>query len=1003
MADRKYPPQYRDYTLGSLSGTLQRPQLSTAEEQLADFVLQNTPITSRTKPNDYTLFSRGAMQPEGSPYGYGSAGTFDPGRMRLKRMNEAQIALDMIKRERQQASPPPSDEFRRLIYSQSPTIPPDRLNARGEFIPPAPPATSTPPGKLPNRASPADLGNYATAVSRPPMPYFGKEDIAKAPMRVSTAPSGAYPTMAAMEEARKQYKYPYAEQPAPEPSTSPAEQAIRTTKQAPSSFYRAVTSPVQTAKKIADAVFSGEDVQSDGNPVVENGVINWGDIDNPADFFRADQAMQQLYPFGATETEAPVETEEYNTGGRTGYADEGAVVADTDTTSAPATREQIQDLYQTQLGREADTGGLDYWDTTDLSYNDLMPHFYDASMGSGQSTANNAYQPLAGYLEAQTAYNRSLMQGQPIGDIVSQKGQYLGYNQNSQNAINNYLKNNEITPGTITGSMGEFSANDARNLAAMMYGEARSGFGVKTDDDAAAEAWNRATNYLQGNMQDALEPYKNITNFNKASEDYNQRVAERAGTNLSNFNQLGGHSFFTYGNEADRLSKAKEIPYPPPRPDDLSFNMPAVGSNETFGTYDFNPLGDVSFATPGYEFNPLGEVSFATPSYDNFTVGLDTSYQSMPTFTNLSVNPSDYGGFSGSGNLGGASGLNTFSLNPNDYSMAAANLGYGGNSWDSFGDYGAFGSAYEHGGRAEKAEGGEIEFDPLEADAVYDEPASDRQRMRRSASQMTGEGYTPEEKEIKYQQMSELGDALAETWPAKAAKAAYSAARLPGDVLYGLIDPKSKEGIDRAMELAGLAMTGGFPMKAPEGSFRTFAGLNSKTADKGAWYTAKNMADEGAIPHHIWDKTGWFQGRDGKWRYEIPDTKIKLKEDYLNSEIKRIGQAIDHPELFKAYPQLKDVDFKMDWTLRGGKKEEPNIASWFGDPNRHKSLDRQPADLTIRPYIKNPEPILLHELQHGIQAIEKFSPGTNTNPLQYEVNPHVGELFRELLEKIIFH
>ena len=317
---------------------------------------------------------------------------------------------------------------------------------------------------------------------------------------------------------------------------------------------------------------------------------------------------------------------------------------------------------------------MDYWDSTDLSYNDLMPHFYEASMGSGQSTANNAYQPLAGYLEAQTAYNRSLMQGQPIGDIVSQKGQYLGYNQNSQNAIDNYLKNNEITPGTITGSMGEFSANDARNLAAMMYGEARSGFGVKTDADAAAEAWNRATNYLQGNMQDALEPYKNITNFNKASEDYNQRVAERAGTNLSNFNQLGGHSFFTYGNEADRLSKLNEIPYPPPRPDDLSFNMPAVGSNETSGAYEFNPLVDVSSATPGY---------------DNYTVGLDTSYKSLPTFTNLSVNPSDYGNFSGSGDLGGASGLNTFSTDLNDYSNAGLNLGYGGNSWDGLDGWGA--------------------------------------------------------------------------------------------------------------------------------------------------------------------------------------------------------------------------------------------------------------------------------------------------------------------------
>jgi len=408
-------------------------------------------------------------------------------------------------------------------------------------------------------------------------------------------------------------------------------------------------------------------------------------------------------------------------GGRVGYATEGAVVAatdtasategavvaDTDTASAPATREQIQDIYQTQLGREADTGGLDYWDSTDLSYNDLMPHFYDSSMGSSQSATNDSYQPFAGYLEAQTAYNRSLLQGQPIGDIVSQKGQYLGYNQNSQNAIDNYLKNNEIAPGTITGSMGEFSGADARNLAAMMYGEARSGFGVNTDADAAAEAWNRATNYLQGNMQDALEPYKNITNFNKASEDYNRRVAERAGTNLSNFNQLGGHSFFIYGNEADRLAKFYEIPpvppvrppdvgssapgtipVPPPRPDDLAIDFHAVEPTEPSGAYEFTPLDDVSSYTP---------------NYDNYTVGLDTDYKSMPVFTNLSVNPSDYGSFSGSGDLGGASGLTTFSTDLNNYSNAGLNLGYGGNSWDGFGGWG-FESYFADGGAAKGEE-----------------------------------------------------------------------------------------------------------------------------------------------------------------------------------------------------------------------------------------------------------------------------------------------------------
>ena len=59
--------------------------------------------------------------------------------------------------------------------------------------------------------------------------------------------------------------------------------------------------------------------------------------------------------------------------------------------------------------------------------------------------------------------------------------------------------------------------------------------------------------------------------------------------------------------------------------------------------------------------------------------------------------------------------------------------------------------------------------------------------------------------------------------------------------------------------------------------------------------------------------TNWEKGADGKWRYELDSSKSKIKlainsKDDLKKEYK-LSDVIDYPELFKAYPELKDVKF----------------------------------------------------------------------------------------------
>jgi len=78
---------------------------------------------------------------------------------------------------------------------------------------------------------------------------------------------------------------------------------------------------------------------------------------------------------------------------------------------------------------------------------------------------------------------------------------------------------------------------------------------------------------------------------------------------------------------------------------------------------------------------------------------------------------------------------------------------------------------------------------------------------------------------------------------------------------------------------------------------------------------AERMEKEGASREEIWRKTGWWRGKDGQWRVEIPQIKMKEERALYRAliggsegrNITTLGEIMDAPELFKAYPQLKDT------------------------------------------------------------------------------------------------
>ncbi len=129
--------------------------------------------------------------------------------------------------------------------------------------------------------------------------------------------------------------------------------------------------------------------------------------------------------------------------------------------------------------------------------------------------------------------------------------------------------------------------------------------------------------------------------------------------------------------------------------------------------------------------------------------------------------------------------------------------------------------------------------------------------------------------------------------------------------------------------------------------------------------------------------TGWEKGVDGKWRYEMPDAKIKdtidvgggnivkrFEEDMLWTDGK-LADVIDAPGLFEAYPQLKDVRIDTDAIMN--------------DMPSNGEYNPQTKTITIHAdELKYLNSILNHEIQHAIQYIEGFGKGGSPEQMEKE-------------------
>lgn len=162
-----------------------------------------------------------------------------------------------------------------------------------------------------------------------------------------------------------------------------------------------------------------------------------------------------------------------------------------------------------------------------------------------------------------------------------------------------------------------------------------------------------------------------------------------------------------------------------------------------------------------------------------------------------------------------------------------------------------------------------------------------------------------------------------------------------------------------------------------------FAGPTAWTADVAALDDARQQIAAGGNPEQVRQDTGWFEGADGKWRFEIDDSAATFKplEDWVEraEEPGRVTlrDVLDHSALFAAYPEIGRVEIRVNPSRRGG-------GYFAGQPGRGFSG----AFIEIGdPSVYEGDPaidVLMHEIQHAIQMREGFATGGSPDVLRAE-------------------
>lgn len=166
----------------------------------------------------------------------------------------------------------------------------------------------------------------------------------------------------------------------------------------------------------------------------------------------------------------------------------------------------------------------------------------------------------------------------------------------------------------------------------------------------------------------------------------------------------------------------------------------------------------------------------------------------------------------------------------------------------------------------------------------------------------------------------------------------------------------------------GTDVKGEAAVESDGGKRHSLAGQYSQTAKLNSLSGAVRMNENGTPMDTIRARTGWWLGKDGKWRYEIDDSALSFDRNGYTDNAVYLADYARHDKLFAAYPWLRGVKLKVVDVVAGNE----NLNGLYNHHNDTIYLKDGRTD-------KQMKSTLLHELQHVIQEYEGFATGANPN------------------------
>lgn len=149
---------------------------------------------------------------------------------------------------------------------------------------------------------------------------------------------------------------------------------------------------------------------------------------------------------------------------------------------------------------------------------------------------------------------------------------------------------------------------------------------------------------------------------------------------------------------------------------------------------------------------------------------------------------------------------------------------------------------------------------------------------------------------------------------------------------------------------------------------------------------ASEKINNGEPNDKVRQETGWFKGKDGKLRFEISDNEANIISPEKNKSYK-LGEFLSHEDLYEMYPKLRNSKIKF----KDIKPLDNHIVA--GQYNTiTNTIEINNTLLNMSDSITKIKKTLLHEIQHNIQKIEKFSMGSTGKKGMDEYRNNIGEI-----------